>query len=316
MTDASQVIIREVGLRDGLQTIPEVMATQDKLAWCTGAAEAGFTEIEVTSLVPPGYLPQFADAAEVIAHVKSLPGVAGSALVPNLRGAERAAELGVAKITCIVSASESFNLANVGHPQQRTIHDISQIVALRDRQPAQSRFWIIGAISSAFGCAIEGPIEAAAVTRLTATLLEAGVDEIAVADTVGYGDPAAVRRLLDLLLPLTGPVPVSAHFHDTRGTGMANVLAALDHGVRRFDASLGGIGGCPNAPGATGNIATEDLAYMLEAMGYHTGIDLTRVIELRRQVQQSCLPGVAMHGHLKQAGLPTGFPRSRGPCPH
>jgi hydroxymethylglutaryl-CoA lyase len=296
-------IIREVGLRDGLQIISSIMPTDDKRMWCTGAADAGFVEIEATSLVPPEYLPQFADAAEVIAHVKTLPNVVGSALVPNLRGAIRAAELGVSKITYIVSASESFNRANVRRSRQESIDELHRIIDLRDN----ARFQVIGGISSAFGCGIEGPIDIAEVARIAEMLLDIGVDELAVADTVGYGEPAGVRRLLAVLLPLAGGVPVSAHFHDTRGTGIANVLAALDHGVRRFDASLGGIGGCPNAVGATGNIATEDLVYLLEAMGLDSGIDLERVIELRRQVAQ-LLPGVPMYGHMVQAGLPTGFP--------
>jgi len=314
MTGAERVIIREVGLRDGLQALPAIMATDDKRAWCTAAAEAGFAEIEMTSLVPPGYMPQFADAADVITHVKTLPDVTGSALVPNLRGAERAAQLGVAKITFIVSASESFNQANVRRSRRHSIGELERIVALRDSRPTAQRFQVVGGISSAFGCSIEGQVDIAAVVRLAGTLLEIGVDELAVADTVGYGDPAAVRRMLTALLPLAGAVPVSAHFHDTRGTGMANVLAALDHGLRRFDASLGGLGGCPNAPGATGNIATEDLVYLLEAMGFDTGIDIDRVIELCRKIAAR-LPAAAMSGHLAQAGLPAGWTARARPGP-
>lgn len=300
------IIVREVGLRDGLQIIKPFMATEDKKTWCTKLVDAGVPEIEVTSLVPPKLIPQFSDAAEVVAHANSLEGLVASALIPNLRGAERAIELGVHKVTCIVSASNSFNLANVKRPTEESIKDFGRIVELVRAQPEGKRPKLIGGVSSAFGCTIEGEVPEKTVIELSEQLAEMGADEILLADTTGSGDPALVRRICGPLAKSLGDLPFGVHFHDTRGTGLANVVAALDCNVALFDASLGGIGGCPNSPGATGNIATEDLVFMVEAMGLRTGIDIDALIEIYGFVQKA-LPDVPLHGHIAKVGVPKRF---------
>jgi hydroxymethylglutaryl-CoA lyase len=300
------VVVKEVGLRDGLQIIEPIMATADKRHWCERAAEAGIVEIEVTSLVPARLIPQFFDAETMIEHAKLLPGVTASALIPNLKGAERGMALGLQKLMYVVSVSESFNHANVRRSRQESIEDLQRIMALRARLPVTDRPAIVAGVSSAFGCGLEGRIPVDEVVRVVELLLDAGVDEVVLADTTGSGDPAWVKAVVRPVIETAREIPVAAHFHDTRGLGLANVLAALDCGVRRFEASLGGLGGCPNSPGATGNVATEDLVYMLEAMGLNTGVDLVALIELRRDIAAR-LPGTPFHGRLAGAGPPKGF---------
>jgi hydroxymethylglutaryl-CoA lyase len=305
------VLVKEVGLRDGLQIINTVMPTGQKLDWCARAVRAGLTQIEVTSLVPPKLIPQFFDAGAVIQHAKSLPGLEVSALIPNVKGFERGVALGADSLVHIISVSESFNLANVRRPRQASIDDLRTVMALRAALPEGERPRIIGGVSSAFGCTMEGRLPVRDVVATVETMLEAGVDELVLADTTGSGDPAWVSKVLPPVLACARGVPVAAHFHDTRGLGLANVLASLECGIRRFDASLGGLGGCPNSPGATGNIATEDLVYMLESMGFDTGIDLEALVELRRDLA-GWLPDVAIYGHLARCGPATGFAEFRG----
>ncbi|MGP0092516.1 MAG: hydroxymethylglutaryl-CoA lyase [Xanthobacteraceae bacterium] len=301
-----QVWLREVGLRDGLQNIAMFMPTQQKKDWISAEFAAGVREIEVTSYVPPKLLPQFVDAEEVTRHALAIEGLAASALIPNLKGAQRGMELGVPQLNYVQSVSESHNQANVRRSTRESVDDFKRIIALRDASSAPKRIRIAGGLSTAFGCTIEGSIKESKVLAWAEELLAAGADELIIADTVGYANPAAVKSVFGRIVPLAGSIPVSAHFHDTRGLGLANVLAALDVGIRRFDASLGGLGGCPYAPGASGNIAMEDCAFMLESMGFATGIDLARLLEVRRTVEAQ-LAGITFYGSIGRAGLPKGY---------
>jgi hydroxymethylglutaryl-CoA lyase len=305
-TTADAVLVREVGLRDGLQMLAQFMPTPDKLAWIRAEHAAGVREIEVTSLVPARLAPQFADAEAVVREALALPGLCVVALVPNLRGAERAFELGVHKLDYVVSVSRTHNLRNVRREREASLEDLARIVRARDEAGLRGRVRVAAGLSTALGCSYEGRIAVDEVRRCAAALAEAGADEVAVADTVGYADPKLVAEVFTAVQAETGALPLLAHFHDTRGLGLANVKAALDVGVRAFDASLGGIGGCPHAPGATGNVSTEDLCFMLDALGLASGIDLPALLEVRQRLTQ-WLPGVALHGAVARAGLPTGW---------
>ena len=299
--------VREVGFRDGLQSIAEILPTEEKIAWLDAEHAAGVREIEVSSFVPPKLLPQLADAEAVVRHALSLPGLTVSALIPNLRGAERGLALGVHEMNFVLWVSEGHNWGNVRRSGGESVEDFRRVVALCHTAPAERRPRVACGLSTAFGCTIEGAVDEERVRRIAVEVAEAGADAIILADTVGYGQPAAVERAFRRIMADVAPLPVSGHFHDTRGLGLANVLAALNAGARAFDASLGGLGGCPYAPGATGNIVTEDLAFMLEAMGFETGIDLDRLLAVRELVH-GALPNVVQHGAIAKAGLPKNFP--------
>jgi hydroxymethylglutaryl-CoA lyase len=302
---AEKASVREVGLRDGLQLVRTMLSSAQKLEWCRRAAAAGVREIEVTSFVPAKVVPQFADAEEVARGALEVEGITAAALVPNLKGAERGIAIGLPKLNYVLSASEEHNLANVRRTTQESIDDFARIVALRDAQ-AKGRTRLGAGIATAFGCTIAGTVSEKRVVEIAVRLLEIGADEIVVADTVGYGNPAQVRRILGAAVREAGDVPVAAHFHDTRGLGLANVTAALETGVRAFDGSLGGLGGCPFAPGATGNIDSEDCVFLLEAQGFETGIDIQALVELRRTVE-GWLPDERFSGSIARAGLPKTF---------
>jgi hydroxymethylglutaryl-CoA lyase len=304
MTEHARV--REVGLRDGLQSIAEILPTEQKIAWLEAEHAAGLREIEVSSFVPPKLLPQLADAEAVVRHALSLPGLTVSALIPNLRGAERGLALGVHEMNFVLSVSEGHNRANVRRTTAESIEDFRRVVTVCHTAPPDRRPRVACGLSTAFGCTIEGAVDEDRVRRIAVEAAEAGADAIMLADTVGYGQPAAVERVFRRVIADVAPLPVAGHFHDTRGLGLANVLAALTAGARAFDASLGGLGGCPYAPGATGNIVTEDLAFMLEAMGFDTGIDLDRLVEVRKLVAR-LLPDVVQYGSIAKAGLPKNF---------
>ena len=299
-----QAVIREVGLRDGLQSIQTVLPTPLKCEWVSAAYAAGQREIEVGSFVPARLLPQLADTAEVLAHAQTLPGLRASVLVPNLKGAERAIECGAHLMILPLSASHAHSLANLRKTPDEVVDEMRRIRAARDA--AGSQTLIEGGVGTAFGCTLQGDVAPAEVLRLMAALLDAGADRVSLADTVGYADPASVSRLFEQALKLAGDRFCCGHFHDTRGLALANVYAALQVGVTRFDASLAGIGGCPHAPGASGNAATEDLAFMLQAAGVPTGIDLPQLLALRQRVV-GWLPGEQTHGALWRAGLPKIF---------
>ncbi len=300
------VVVREVGLRDGLQIHQTFMPTERKLAWIRAEAQAGVGEIEVTSYVPAKLIPQFADAEEVTHRALDVAGLTVSALIPNLRGAERGLELGVHKLNFVMSVSKTHNLKNVRREREESVADFRRIVERARAQPPGQRPIIVGGLATALGCSYEGRVPVDDVVRYAVALAEAGADEIVVPDTVGYADPSQVRAVFGAVIKALGSLPVAAHFHDTRGTGLANVAAALDCGVRRFDASLAGIGGCPFAPGATGNIVMDDLCFMLDSMGLRTGVDLERLIAVRQIVRET-LPDIEMHGAVARAGLPKNY---------
>lgn len=296
-----QVVIREVGLRDGLQSIARTLPTEDKLEWIRDAHAAGLREIEVGSFVPPRLLPQLADTAELVAVAKTLPGLAVSVLVPNLKGAQRAIESGADSMLLPLSASRAHSLANLRKTPDDVVAEIAAIRAERDTSGSNCLLEV--GISTAFGCTIQGRVAPDEVLRLLRAVLDAGVDRVGLADTVGYADPKAVRELFERSFAIAGDRLACGHFHDTRGLGMANVFAAWQVGVRRFDACLAGIGGCPHAPGASGNVATEDLAYLFASMGEPTGLDIDALLALRAKVAQ-WLEGETLHGTLWRAGLP------------
>jgi len=298
------VIVREVGMRDGLQSIATILPTAKKIEWLEAAHAAGQREIEVGSFVPAKLLPQLADTAEVVAFAKTLPGLVVSVLVPNLKGAEKAIESGAHVLLVPVSASHAHSLANVRKTPDDAIAEVARIRHARDA--AGSKIVIEVGISTAFGCTIQGRVAPSEVLRLVQAALDAGADRVGLADTVGYADPRMVRELFEQALRVAGDRLCCGHFHDTRGLAMANVYAALELGITRFDASLAGIGGCPHAPGASGNVSTEDLAYMLASMRIDTGIDLERLLELRANVAR-WLAGEQLHGTLWRAGLPKAF---------
>jgi len=294
-------MIREVGLRDGLQSIARTLPTAQKMEWIRAAYAAGLREIEVGSFVPARLLPQLADTAELVAFAKTLPGLHVSVLVPNLRGAEAAIASGAHGMVLPLSASHAHSLANLRKTPDEVVAEAARIRAARDT--AGSRMILEGGVGTAFGCTLQGEVKESEVLRLMQALLDAGCDRVSLADTVGYADPAAVQRLFTKARAIAGDRLWCGHFHDTRGLGLANVYAALLTGVNRFDACLAGIGGCPHAPGASGNVATEDLAYLLRSMGLDTGIDLPALLALRAQVA-GWLAGESLHGTIAQAGLP------------
>jgi hydroxymethylglutaryl-CoA lyase len=295
------VVVREVGLRDGLQILPRVLPTAHKLEWLRLAHEAGLREIEVGSFVPAKLMPQLADTAELVALAKTLPGCRPSVLVPNLKGAERAIEVRAHAMLLPLSASHAHSLANLRRTPDEVVEDLRRIVDLRDAKGSDCLVEV--GLSTAFGCTIQGRVEPAEVLRLVKAALAAGIDRIGLADTVGYADPLQVKTLFEQCLEVAGDRLSCGHFHDTRGLGSANVFAAWQAGMRRFDACTGGIGGCPHAPGASGNVATEDLAYLFVSMGVPTGLDFHRLMALRTRVAQ-WLEGEPLHGAIWRAGLP------------
>ena len=306
------VLVSEVGPRDGLQSVGRAMPTAAKHRWIAALARAGLPEIEVGSFVSPKRLPQMADAAEVVAEAVKLHGVAILALVPNLMGAERAFAAGAQRVTMPVSVSREHSLGNIGKTPEEAVAEVAKVHALRDGMPADMRPLVEVGLSTAFGCTIEGVVPEDRVIEIAEMVAAAGADTIGLSDTTGMGNPAQVRRLFTRLKQAVGDKSGGAHFHNTRGQGLANVVAALDVGVTTFDSSQGGIGGCPYAPGATGNIVTEDLVFLLEAMGLRTGIDIDKLIAARAIVLEG-LPGEVLYGHVPEAGLPKGFlPASYG----
>ena len=300
----ARATVREVGLRDGLQSIATGLPTERKREWLRDAVAAGQREIEVGSFVPSRLLPQMADTAEVLAYAKTLPGLVASVLVPNLKGAERALEGDADLMILPLSASHAHSLANLRKTPDEVVAELARIRAARD---ASGRKTLIeGGVGTAFGCTLQGAVEPAEVLRLMQALLDAGADRVSLADTVGYADPLSVSRLFEQALKIAGDRFCCGHFHDTRGLALANVLAAAQLGVTRFDASLAGIGGCPHAPGASGNASTEDLGFMLGAMGIDTGLDMAALLALRAKVA-GWLQGEQTNGALWRAGLPKTF---------
>ncbi len=306
----SSVTISEVGPRDGLQSVDAVMPTDAKKAWIKAEADAGVKEIEVGSFVPPSLLPQMADTAEIVAYAKTLPNLDVVALIPNLKGAERAIAASVDKMSIPFSMSETHSINNVRKDHPAMLAEISAIAELVAAQPEGQRPHFEVGLSTAFGCTIEGPVSEDQVARLAEAAIEAGVAEVGLSDTTGYANPAQVTRMVRQIKGAIGNDKLNTlHLHNTRGLGLANVMAGLEEGITTFDASLGGLGGCPFAPGASGNIVTEDLVFMLEAMGINTGINLDKLLKVREIIAEA-LPGEPLYGFTPDAGLPLGFERA------
>ena len=296
-----EILISEVGPRDGLQSVKATMPTADKLRWINALAAAGLREIEVASFVPAQLLPQMADAAQVVQHALRHTGVRTMALVPNLRGAQAALAAGAQKLTLPVSASPAHSMANVRKTPEAMVEQVQAVLRLRD-EIAPGVPVEVG-MSTAFGCTLQGHVADDDVMWLATELAEAGVDEIGLSDTTGMANPAQVRRLFQKLQHAIGPKMGAAHMHNTRGLGLANCLAAFDVGVTTFDSSQGGLGGCPYAPGASGNVVTEDLVFMFEAMGVDTGVDINQLMAARAHLQAG-LPNEPIYGMTPLAGLP------------
>jgi hydroxymethylglutaryl-CoA lyase len=296
-----RVVVREMGLRDGLQSVATIVPTAAKTEWIRDAYEAGEREIEVGSFVPPRLMPQLADTAEVLAFAQTLPGLRATVLVPNMKGAERAMDANAEMMLLPLSASHAHSLANLRKTPDEVVAEIARIRAERDARGSRTQIEV--GISTAFGCTIQGAVDPQEVVRLVQAVLDAGVDAVGLADTVGYADPAMVSALFERVLRVAGDRLVCGHFHDTRGLGLANVYAAMQLGISRFDACSAGIGGCPHAPGASGNVSTEDLTYMLHSMGIETGLDFDKLLALRAKIVR-WLAGEPTHGTIWKAGLP------------
>ncbi|MGJ8669328.1 MAG: hydroxymethylglutaryl-CoA lyase [Oceanococcus sp.] len=300
--------ISEVGPRDGLQSISPIMSTAGKKAWIDAEAAAGVPEIEVGSFVPAKILPQLADTAELVAHARTIPGLTVAVLVPNFRGAQDAVAAGAHKITIPLSVSESHSLKNVRRTHEQMYAEVARIAELIQSLPEGQRPVFEGGLSTAFGCTLEGRISHEQVLTAAENLLQAGCSEVGLSDTTGYADPRSVRQLIQGIWDNCGKDKLSGiHLHNTRGQGLACALAAVEAGLTTIDASLGGIGGCPFAPGASGNIVTEDLVFMLEAMGLKTGIDLQALINVRKIVKDNLPDEVELFGFTANAGIPKGF---------
>ena len=300
----TDVTVVEVGPRDGLQSISQVMKTTAKVAWIDALVAAGLARIQVGSFVSARALPQMADCADIVAHALAIPGLRVSVLAPNLPYAQLAFEAGVHAVTIPVSVSEPHSISNIRKTHAEILDDVRAIVELRDAEYPEIEVDV--GLATAFGCTIQGLVPENDVVRMALRVADCGVDAIHPADTVGFAGPAQVRRLLRRLLDEVGEKCTSLHLHDTRGQGLANVVAGLDVGIREFDSSHAGLGGCPYAPGATGNIVTEDLVFLLESMGLRTGVDIDRLVAAR-SVLAAGLPGVELQGHVAEAGLPKGF---------
>lgn len=298
--------VSEVGPRDGLQSISQIMPTESKKRWIEALALAGIPEIEVGSFVPARIFPQLADTMEVAKFAKTIEGLKVAALVPNLKGAENAILAGVDKLTIPLSVSETHSMRNVNRTHDQMLDEVKRIVELIRDLPIDERPLIEGALSTAFGCTIEGSISEDRVVELAEALMEAGCSEVGLSDTTGYANPVQVKRLIGKVWDAIGRDHLTGiHLHNTRGQGLANVLAAVEVGLTTVDSSMGGIGGCPAAPGASGNIVTEDLVFLLEAMGLKTGIDFDKLLDARDVVARA-LPDVELYGFTPNAGLPLG----------
>jgi hydroxymethylglutaryl-CoA lyase len=307
MKNGIDVLVHEVGPRDGLQSIDTIFSTQAKLDWIRSEAAAGVPQIQVGSFVRPDLLPQMANSAQVVGEAIKIPGLTVSALVPNLKGAQNAIAAGAHQLGVVMSVSQAHNMSNINRTVEQSLEGFGEIVAYRNEVDRTRKTVISGGLATSFGCTISGAVPVRDVMQRAEQLLELGADRLSVADTVGFANPKQVRDLFDELFRTVGSdVAIGAHFHDTRGLGLANAYAAVEAGVRELDSCLGGLGGCPYAPGASGNIVTEDLVFMLEAMGLKTGIDLDALLQAR-ELMEKHLKGEPVQGTFINAGPPLGF---------
>lgn len=301
---ADRVTLREVGLRDGLQLATTLPSTDAKCAWITAEAKAGVRHFEIGSFLPASRFPQFADLPALLEKAETID-VHSAALTLNERGAEAALQTTVRELVCVVSATEAHSQANMRRSREDAVSLVARVAAMRG-SAAPDRLVNAG-IAMAFGCSIAGPVDPEEVLRLAEKCLEAGADIVGIADTVGFAGPRAVGALCHSLDRLCGDTPFVIHLHDTRGMGVANAAAALDNGARVIDASLGGLGGCPFAPGASGNVVFEDIVFLAESMGFPTGIDLDALKGVRG-IAEAAMPGDTFHGALNRAGPPPNIP--------
>ncbi|MCY9516434.1 hydroxymethylglutaryl-CoA lyase [Paenibacillus apiarius] len=278
----ASVTIKEVGPRDGLQNEKVFVSTEDKIAWINQLSSTGIKSIEITSFVNPKWIPALADAAEVAKGIERMPGIVYSALVPNRQGLERALEVDVDEAAVFMSASETHNQRNI-NKSIRVTFPILREVAQEALSAGKS---VRGYVSTVFGCPYEGPVSIDEVIRVSETLFEMGIGELSLGDTIGIANPKQVQGVLDILLKRFDTKKLALHFHDTRGTALANILVSMDMGITTFDASVGGLGGCPYAPGASGNVASDDLLYMLDAMGIQTGVNQEKLLTAARFIQE------------------------------
>jgi hydroxymethylglutaryl-CoA lyase len=301
------ILVSEVGPRDGLQSIQSVMSTQAKKSWISAMAKSGIKEIEVGSFVPASLFPQLADTAEIVRYARTIKGLQIAALVPNLRGAKAAIEAGAHKISIPFSVSETHSLRNLKRNHEQVIDEISKIADYIAQIPKAARPHFEASLSTAFGCTIEGSISEDLVLRSAEKLIAAGANEVGLSDTTGYANPRQVTRLIYRIKAAVGDDKLTGvHLHNTRGLGLANALAAIEAGIETIDSSMAGLGGCPFAPGASGNIVTEDLVFMLQSMGLKTGINLAELISAR-DILHAALPKEPLYGFITESGLPKGF---------
>lgn len=302
------ILISEVGPRDGLQSTDRIMATEDKKRWIQAQFAAGTREIEAGSFVPARLLPQMADTAELVSWARqALSGLEVAVLAPNLRGVQDAIAAGAHKISLPFSMSETHSIKNVRKTHAQMLDEIHLCVDFLATVPEQDRPHFEVGLATAFGCTLEGPVPESRVIKMAEQVIDSGVDEVGLSDTTGYGNPAQLKRLANGIWSAVGRDKLrGVHLHNTRGQGLANALAAIELGFTTIDSSLGGIGGCPWAPGASGNIVTEDLVWLLESMGLRTGIDLEQLLAVRELVAKA-LPGEPLYGFVAAAGLNKGF---------
>ena len=298
-----KVLIREVGLRDGLQLLNKFCPTDIKIKWLEQQYKLGFKEIEITSFVSEKIMPQFKDSKIILEKANKMICFKPFVLVPNLKGANIALENYAKNINFVISASESHNLANVNSSVLNSLSGLKSFLTKLKETNIREKIFVSVTIATSFGCSIEGDIDTSEVLKIFEKLVEFSVDEIGIADTVGYGNPKSVKKLIKEIKSIDGKIPLVGHFHDTRGMGMLNILSALDEGIRKFDTSVQGLGGCPFAPGASGNVVTEDCVFFLEEIGFDTGIDLKGILELSKKIQL-WLPDERFFGKFSLSGLP------------
>jgi len=293
-----RIFFNEVVTRDGFQIEPEFISTDAKVALVDALSECGYAKIEVTSFTSPKAIPMLRDAEEVMGRIRRAPGVEYTVLVPNLRGAERAMESRADELNLVMSTSETQNLANLRMPREKSFAALSEVIRVVD-----GRTPINVSLSTCFGCPMEGEVPQDEVLGFAQRFADLGVRGVTICDTTGMADPAQVARMCEALQERFSGLQLTLHFHNTRGMGLANVLAAAQQGIERFDGSLGGLGGCPYAPGASGNISSEDALHMLQAMGYDTGVDLERLLRVARALPE--IVGHEVPGQVVKAGPST-----------